>query len=199
MSLAGGGSGSRAASPRPSAEMADGGEGEGRSQPPPDTISKTKVKWTWQHFDRTNVGAVRRSLTLDVHDANQVKDDDLTEETPMTEKEASARTEQAAHEGGLQEDLLWANDVRDEEQQRAVDQFLTDCVQVSEDVTLQVDPSLASIFAGRRHSAVDGGPEDRAAEPEANSSAAADPGASWGLPPLRGGAHPSTRRTVALR
>ena len=68
---------------------------------------------------------------------------------------------------------LWANDVRDEEQQRAVDQFLTDCVQVSEDVTLQVDPSLmASIFAGRRHSAVDGGPEDPAAEQEANSSAA---------------------------
>ena len=137
MSLAGGGSSSRAASSRPSPEMADGGEGEGRSQPPPDTISKTKVKWTWQHFDRTNVGAVRRSLTLDVHDANQVKGDDGAEDTPMTEKEASARTEQAAHEGGLQEDLLWANDVRDEEQQRAVDRFLTDCVQVSEDVTLQ--------------------------------------------------------------
>ena len=171
MSLAGGGSSSRAAAPRPSPEMADGGEGEGRSQPPPDTISKTKVKWTWQHFDRTNVGAVRRSLTLDVHDANQVKDDDNTEETPMTEKEASARVEQAAHEGGLQEDLLWANDVRDEEQQRAVDQFLTDCVQVSEDVTLQQDPSLATMFAGRRHSAVDGGPEDPAAEHEANSSA----------------------------
>ena len=71
----------------------------------------------------------------------------------MTEKEASARVEQAAHEGGLQEDLLWANDVRDEEQQRAVDQFLTDCVQVSEDVTLHQDPSLANIFAGHRHSA----------------------------------------------
>ena len=93
--------------------MADGGGGEGRSQPPPDTISKTKVKWTWQRFDCTDVGAVRRSLTLDVHDADQVKGDDLMEETPITEKEASARTEQAAYEGGLQEDLLWANDVRD--------------------------------------------------------------------------------------
>ena len=146
MSLAGGGSSSRAASPRPSAEMADGGEGEGRSQPPPDTICKTKVKWTWQRFDRTDVGAVRRSLTLDVHDADQVKGDDNMQETPITEKEASARTEQAAYEGGLQEDLLWANDVRDEEQQRAVDRFLTDCVQVSEDVAQHQDPSVGQHF-----------------------------------------------------
>ena len=45
---------------------------------------------------------------------------------------------------------------------------------------------MAKIFEGLRHSVVDGGPEDPAAEHEADSSAAADPGALWGLPPLRG-------------
>ena len=86
MSLAGGGTSSSRAAP---SNTADGGGGEGTSEPPPDTICKTKVKWTWQRFDRTDVGAVRRSLTLDVHDADQVKGDDNMQETPITEKEAS--------------------------------------------------------------------------------------------------------------
>ena len=81
---------------------------------------------------------------------------------------------------------MWANDVRDEEQQRAVDRFLTDCVQVSEDVAQHLDPAMAKIFEGLRHSAVDGGPQDPAAAQEADSSAAADPGASSGEAALRG-------------
>ena len=109
--------------------MADRGGGEGTSQAPPDTHFKSKVKWTWQRFDRSHVGAMRRSLTADL-DASQVKGDDemeMGDPRSMSEREACARVEQAAHEGGLQEELLWANDVTDVEQQQAVDTMVRCC------------------------------------------------------------------------
>ena len=113
MSLAGGSSSRRAPSPRPSAAVADRGGGEGTSQAPPDTHFKSKVKWTWQRFDRSHVGAMRRSLTADL-DASQVKGDDemeMGDPRSMSEREACARVEQAAHEGGLQEETsrIWSS------------------------------------------------------------------------------------------
>ena len=116
MSLAGGGSSSRAASPRPVPASADGGEGGEAAKAPPPTRYKTKVKWTFLAFQRSDRDSPKRVLSWEELDDQHVKGEEMTD-TLMSQREEMVWTEAAAQGSHLQDDFMWA-DVEERETQK---------------------------------------------------------------------------------
>ena len=121
--------GETAASPSNAAESDSTGKGGGQAVP--DTLFMSRVKWSWGLLVGAGANACIQSLTFDQHDTSAVKGDgdDFAEDLAETEKEACARVEEAAHINGLQEDLLFVNDVMKQQVAQAAETFMTDSVQ----------------------------------------------------------------------
>ena len=144
MSLAGGSSSLRAASPRPVPASADGGEGGGAAKAPPPTSYKTKVKWTFLAFQRSDRDSPKRVLSLEELDDQHVKGEEMTD-TLMSQREEMVWTEAAAQGSHLQDDFMWA-DVEERETQKEAEAFLTDSVTIYEESVQQGDPDMAEMF-----------------------------------------------------
>ena len=183
MSLAGGGSSSRAASPRPVPASADGGEGGGAAKAPPPTSYKTKVKWTFLAFQRSDRDSPKRVLSLEELDDQHVKGEEMTD-TLMSQREEMVWTEAAAQGSHLQDDFMWA-DVEERETQKEAEAFLTDSVTIYEESVQQGDPDMAEMFGQPAH---DKAPKravvvDRAAPDTASGAGTSKAG---GAPPSGG-------------
>ena len=101
----------------------------------PATLFKTRVKWGWTSI-ASSLGdkCAVRSVQFDNLDTSEVKGDDVDERVDEleTEREMCARVEQGASESGLQEDLLFLNDVRKHQVERATDAFVAESLQLLE-------------------------------------------------------------------
>ena len=179
MSLAGGSCSLRAASPRPVPASADGGEGGEAAKAPPPTSYKTKVKWTFLAFQRSDRDSPKRVLSWEELDDQHVKGEEMTD-TLMSQREEMVWTEAAAQGSHLQDDFMWA-DVEERETQKEAEAFLTDSVTIYEESVQQGDPDMAEMFGQPaldkvpKRAVVDGAAPDTASGADTSEAGGAPP------------------------
>ena len=115
-------------SPRPQAERA-------QAPPVPETLFKQKVRWSWQSFTTERAAPSVRLFSTDDNDTSMVKGDADGELAAETDRQMEARVDDEANKTGLQADiLLHDNDVAREQVDAASDRFVSDTVQLVEEV-----------------------------------------------------------------
>ena len=115
-------------SPRPQAERA-------QAPPVPETLFKQKVRWSWQSFTTERAAPSVRLFSTDDNDTSMVKGDADGELAAETDRQMEARVDDEANKTGLQADiLLHDNDVAREQVNAASDRFVSDTVQLVEEV-----------------------------------------------------------------
>ena len=115
-------------SPRPQA-------GSAQAPPVPETLFKQKVRWSWQSFTTERAAPSVRLFSTDDNDTSMVKGDADGELAAETDRQMEARVDDEANKTGLQADiLLHDNDVAREQVDAASDRFVSDTVQLVEEV-----------------------------------------------------------------
>ena len=115
-------------SPRPQA-------GRAQAPPVPETLFKQKVRWSWQSFTTERAAPSVRLFSTDDNDTSMVKGDADGELAAETDRQMEARVDDEANKTGLQADiLLHDNDVAREQVDAASDRFVSDTVQLVEEV-----------------------------------------------------------------
>ena len=115
-------------SPRPQA-------GRAQAPPVPETLFKQKVRWSWQSFTTERAAPSVRLFSTDDNDTSMVKGDADGELAAETDRQMEARVDDEANKTGLQADiLLHDNDVAREQVNAASDRFVSDTVQLVEEV-----------------------------------------------------------------
>ena len=111
----------------------------------PATLFKKRVKWGWNSIAASlgDKGAVRY-VQFDNLDTSEVKGGDGDERVDEleSEREMCARVEQGASESGLQEDLLFANDVLRHQCERAADVLVSETLPFIEGCDANPNPNV---------------------------------------------------------
>jgi hypothetical protein len=111
----------------------------------PATVFKTRVKWGWNSI-AASLGeeCAVRPIQFDNLDTSEVKGGDGDERVDEleSEREMGARVELGASESGLQEDLLFANDVHMYQCERAADVLVAESLQLIEARDANPNPNV---------------------------------------------------------
>ena len=109
----------------------------------PATLYKQKVRWSLDFLGAKKDDSFERACEFEDLDTSRVKGEnteDLSGELDETDKETASRVEGEAFDVGLQDDVLFNNDVLKGEVDRATDDFVAESIQAAE--TLEEDDVL---------------------------------------------------------
>lgn len=179
--MSSGGGESQLPPPSPSADAGARTHGDvnvdgGQQTVPPATLFSRRVKWSCSSIATgLSEATAVRSIEFENLDTSQVKGDDDDERLDEldTYREFCARVEQGASETGLQDNLLFLNDVLKDQVDKATEAFIAESVQLVEACDDPREaPLWGAVFNGGEAAEEEEQPQVREVE-EGDSAAAA--------------------------